>query len=267
THTQILFNKNLNKTVVFTGSQIPFAEVYNDARRNLIASIIFSSNQDFCEVCLFFNDSLLRGNRSVKQNAFGLDAFGSPNFPPLATLGVNTVTRKDIALPPPTAPFRVFTSFETGIVTVKLIPKFDDEPLYTMVKHSEKLKAVIFEMYGTGNAPGCKKGLMDVLECCRDRGILAVVATQCSKGSVIMGKYSVGKALEGMGCVSAVDMTAEATAVKVAYLMKKVGTMEEIKGLLGVNLRGELSDVGRYETGIFQSKKRGLGRVSPKALV
>jgi L-asparaginase len=28
--------ENLGKTVVFTGSQIPFAEVYNDARRNLI---------------------------------------------------------------------------------------------------------------------------------------------------------------------------------------------------------------------------------------
>ncbi|GMI49315.1 hypothetical protein TrCOL_g11624 [Triparma columacea] len=239
--------ENLNKTVVFTGSQIPFAEVYNDARRNLIASIIFASNQDFCEVCLFFNASLLRGNRSVKQNAFGLDAFSSPNFPPLATLGVNTVTRKDIALPPPTAPFRLFTDFETGVVTVKLIPKFDDEPLLMMVKHSSKLRAVIFEMYGTGNAPGCKRGLMDVLSTCRTRGILVVVATQCSKGSVVMGKYSVGKALEGMGGVSAGDMTAEATAVKVAYLMRKVGTMEEVKRLLEVNLRGELSDLESHK--------------------
>ena len=93
--------ENLGKTVVFTGSQIPFVEVYNDARRNLIASLIFASNQDFCEVCLFFNDKLLRGNRSVKMNSFGLDAFDSPNFPPLATLGVNVELRKDIAVPPP----------------------------------------------------------------------------------------------------------------------------------------------------------------------
>jgi L-asparaginase/Glu-tRNA(Gln) amidotransferase subunit D len=31
--------ENLGKTVVFTGSQIPFCEVYNDARRNLIGSL------------------------------------------------------------------------------------------------------------------------------------------------------------------------------------------------------------------------------------
>lgn len=256
--------ENLNKTVVFTGSQIPFAEVYNDARRNLIASIIFAGNQDFCEVTLFFNDKLLRGNRAVKQNAFGLDAFDSPNFPPLATLGVNVVSRKDIALPPPTAPFRCFTKMETGIVTVKLIPKFDDEPLLMMVRHSKSLKAVILEMYGTGNASGEKKGLLDVLEVCRSRGILVVVATQCIKGSVLIGKYAVGKALLSLGCVSAVDMTAEATAVKVGYLMSKVEGLEGVKKHLEVNLRGELSDLDKFETGIFHSKKKGLGKISPK---
>ena len=60
--------ENLSKTVVFTGSQIPFAEVFSDARRNLIGSAIFAAKQDFCEVCLFFNDTLLRGCRSVKVN-------------------------------------------------------------------------------------------------------------------------------------------------------------------------------------------------------
>jgi L-asparaginase/Glu-tRNA(Gln) amidotransferase subunit D len=60
--------ENLGKTVVFTGSQIPFAEVYNDARRNLIVSIIFASLQEFPEVCIFFNDRLLRGNRCSKVN-------------------------------------------------------------------------------------------------------------------------------------------------------------------------------------------------------
>jgi L-asparaginase len=60
--------ENLGKTVVFTGSQIPFCEVYNDARRNLIISMLFAGNQDYAEVCVFFNDRLLRGNRSSKVN-------------------------------------------------------------------------------------------------------------------------------------------------------------------------------------------------------
>jgi L-asparaginase len=55
--------ENLGKTVVFTGSQIPFCEVYNDARRNLIVSVIFAVSSEFPEVCLCFNDKLLRANR------------------------------------------------------------------------------------------------------------------------------------------------------------------------------------------------------------
>lgn len=33
------------------------------------------------------DDTLLRGNRTVKVNSSGLDAFESPNFPPLAKVG------------------------------------------------------------------------------------------------------------------------------------------------------------------------------------
>jgi L-asparaginase len=52
--------------VIVTGSQIPFCEVYNDARRNLIVSMIFASREDFFEVCVYFHDRLLRGNRCTK---------------------------------------------------------------------------------------------------------------------------------------------------------------------------------------------------------
>jgi L-asparaginase len=38
--------ENLGKAVVFTGSQIPFSEAYNDARRNLIVSCIFAASED-----------------------------------------------------------------------------------------------------------------------------------------------------------------------------------------------------------------------------
>ena len=76
--------ENLAKPVVITGSQIPFCEVYNDARRNLIVSMIFASREDFLEVAIYFHDRLIRGNRASKINSFRVDAFDSPNFPRLA---------------------------------------------------------------------------------------------------------------------------------------------------------------------------------------
>jgi L-asparaginase/Glu-tRNA(Gln) amidotransferase subunit D len=59
--------ENLSKPVVFTGSQIPLCEPYNDARRNLVMALIFASREHgINEVTIFFHDRLLRACRSTK---------------------------------------------------------------------------------------------------------------------------------------------------------------------------------------------------------
>lgn len=47
-------------------AQIPLAEVYNDARRNVTVAITIAGKQRIPEVCLFFCNRLLRANRAVK---------------------------------------------------------------------------------------------------------------------------------------------------------------------------------------------------------
>lgn len=69
--------ENLGKPVVFTGSQIPLCEPYNDARRNLIMALIFASRDTINEVSIFFHDRLLRACRSTKVNTHVC----SPNQP------------------------------------------------------------------------------------------------------------------------------------------------------------------------------------------
>ena len=48
---------------------------------------------DIPEVTLFFNNKLLRGCRASKLDASGFGAFESPNFKPLAEIGVNITGR------------------------------------------------------------------------------------------------------------------------------------------------------------------------------
>jgi len=48
--------ENLGKPVVFTGSQIPLCQPYNDARKNLIMALIFASRDTLHEVLIFFHD-------------------------------------------------------------------------------------------------------------------------------------------------------------------------------------------------------------------
>lgn len=100
--------QGLRKPVILTGSQIPLCEIRNDARENLITSLIIATMENpdpqhrhpIPEVCLYFGNTLLRGCRSVKVNADGLDAFDSPNFPPLGIAGINIAINWKLVLEP-----------------------------------------------------------------------------------------------------------------------------------------------------------------------
>jgi len=141
--------EDLGKPVVFTGSQIPLAEVYSDARNNLVSSLLFACRQDFQEVCIVFGSRLLRGCRTTKVHSFDLQAFASPNFPPLATLGVNLEFAAHLSLPPPRKAMRVHKDMDANLVVVRLVPGFEDDALFAMVNHSRHLHGIILLLYGT----------------------------------------------------------------------------------------------------------------------
>ena len=140
--------EDLGKPVVFTGSQIPLAEVYSDARNNLVSSLLFACRQDFQEVCIVFGSRLLRGCRTTKVHSFDLQAFASPNFPPLATLGVNLEFAAHLSLPPPRKAMRIHKDMDANLVVVRLVPGFEDDALFAMVNHSRHLHGIILLLYG-----------------------------------------------------------------------------------------------------------------------
>lgn len=248
--------ENLGKTVVFTGSQIPFCEVYNDARRNLIVSIIFAITSDFPEVCICFNDKLLRANRAVKVNSVGLHAFDSPNFPPLATLGAFINENRELALPQPRGPFRVHKTLEAKVIVIKLVPGFDDECILALVTHAKGLKALVLEMYGTGNGPTEKGGgLIDAVKTAKEKGIVVVAVSQCLQGGVSLDTYSMGREFKNAGVVSGGDMTTEACTTKLAYLFGRLANDPIlVSQMLSQDIRGETSDISRSGKKFFNHK-------------
>lgn len=232
--------ENLGKTVVFTGSQIPFCEVYNDAQRNLIVSTIFAVTTDFPEVCICFDDRLLRANRTVKVNSVALAAFDSPNIPPLASLGAFMNERKDLVLPFPRGPFTVHKRLDVKVLVIKLVPGFDDESIYILVEHSINLKAIVIEMYGTGNGPS-KVKFLDAIRLATKKGIVVVAVSQCLTGGVSLDTYSMGKDFQKAGVVSGGDLTTEACTTKLAYLFGRLNDPVLVAKNLTINLRGEIS--------------------------
>ena len=65
--------KNLAKPVILTGSQLPIGEIRTDAKENLITALEIAATKSegkavVPEVCIYFDNQLFRGNRSLKYN-------------------------------------------------------------------------------------------------------------------------------------------------------------------------------------------------------
>jgi L-asparaginase len=236
--------QNLGKPVVFTGSQIPLREPYNDARKNLIMATIFASSDTLCEVAIFFHDRLLRACRATKVNTSKLKAFDSPNMQPLAEIGINLDENEHMFRPPPRGAFRLRTEMDTRLITLRLVPGFDDTMIIHMIHAAREthLKGLILQLYGTGNLPSIKSNLLQCLAEASEAGVCVVVTTQCHTGSVILGHYATGQALKKAGVVSASDMTLEAVTTKLAYLLGRQDlSIDEVRHLMGIDLRGEMT--------------------------
>lgn len=230
--------ENLTKPVIVTGSQIPLAELRSDGQVNLLNALYVAANFPISEVTLFFNNKLLRGNRSRKLDADGFDAFDSPNCAPLLTAGINIESRYPIVEEQQHSQLQVSTMQSQPIGVITLYPGISVEVLRNTLQ--QPVKALILLSYGVGNAPQTP-ALLAQLKQAEENDILVVNCTQCLRGKVNMSGYATGNALREVGVISGGDMTPEAALAKLHYLLSKNLPIDEIKALLVKDLRGELT--------------------------
>lgn len=231
--------EGLQKPVIFTGSQIPICEIRNDARDNLITAILIAGNYNIPEVCLYFGDRLFRGNRTVKVNADGLDAFDSPNFPPLGTVGIDIKINTGLINKVPQKEFAVHNFGDHSISALRLFPGISAQVVENILH--PPLKGLVLETYGLGNIPDQNKELINALKRACEQGVVIVACTQSLRGTVDLGAYKAGSVLERIGVISGYDMTTEAALAKMYYLFSRGYSIEEIRRLMQENIRGELT--------------------------
>lgn len=229
---------NLSKPIIVTGSQIPFSQLRSDGQENLLNSLYIAANYPICEVGLFFNNKLFRGNRSSKVYADGFDAFDSPNMPPLLEAAINirliagNIENKAHNL----TTLKNITPQDIGVI--HLYPGINSQLIETCI--DLPVKAIILRSYGVGNAPQ-DTALLNSLKRAQEEKIVVLNSSQCLKGTVDMGGYATGSALSDCGVISGKNMTLEASLTKLHYLISQDLGYEKIRVLMQQNLRGELS--------------------------
>ncbi len=285
----------LSKPVVFTGAQLPifhesepgkYSLLFNtDALQNVCGAIA-AARSGIPEVCLFFNDTLFRGNRTVKTNADEFHAFSSPNHPQLGKYGISFSIENDHILPLPTTQsvsldspgarhllqqqLEYLTAHidQTTVVPFRAFPGFYDREsgkslLGSMLRayvESMEIEGIILEAYGEGNFPSGspnaheKGDVYKVLQSAYRQGIVLIDCTQVLDGVVDADAYAAGSWLAEVGVVGAYDMTPIAALTKLIYLttLKDYNgnrwSTGTIKRLMQTNLTGEVMDVNRLDT-------------------
>lgn len=232
--------ENNNKPIIFTGSQIPLCELRNDARDNLITSIMIAASDDINEVCLYFGGKLLRGNRSIKYSSDGLIAFKSPNYPLLGQAGINIEIDKNNLLAKSDKQINLVTLKDNPIGVIKIFPGIQFDLFKNIM--TKDLKAVVIETFGSGNIPDNNGTLLPIIKQAFDNGILVVICSQCVHGKVSLGTYETSSKLKQAGAISGYDITTEAAVAKLYYLLSKGLINEDIKVLMETNIKGELTN-------------------------
>lgn len=240
--------ENLGKTVVFTGAQVPVGRIRTDARRNIVTALELAAARHPAagtvrvpEVCLFFNDLLIRGNRAKKVESQQYDAFRSENYPPLARAGIELLFSDKQIRPLPAAPLCAHRILDERVTILRLFPGITERMVRAQLDVND-LRGAVLETYGSGNAPTAP-WFLRCLRDATDRGVHLLNVSQCEEGRVMQGRYETSAHLTEIGVLGGDDITVEAAITKLMFVLGLSQKPDDTRRLLTRNLRGEITPI------------------------
>ncbi len=229
--------QNIDIPVVFTGSQLPLADVLSDGPDNLRTAFAMAA-AGHPGVFLAFDRKVMLGCRAVKVRASGFSAFESINARYAALVSNAGLSVDHSVLPAFCGEPMLRKEISDEVFLLKLTPGLP--PKVFDVLADMGFKGIVIEAFGLGGINILNEGL-DAIGKALKRGINVVVTSQCLYDSANLGVYQVGTKMLELGVIQGRDMTSEAAMTKLMWGIGQGMDNDAIVKLFETNLAGEVT--------------------------